>query len=428
MKTLLFVLLTLLYSSTVYTQQRVLLHINKNGKQEAYPISKNENVRDAIERVEKQKSKIQSQPCSDCPTPETPMGLIDTIRYFKSDAELTTNFGWYHQDVALQWYEPQSYGIVKEFWWKNYLVQGNTKKAHIRSWFVDPRLKNLVATKNMGYYKDPNDSDGFVTPYKPISGDTGFYVKETLATDPTYGFDPLQQETNWLPGGIQVTLDSNKWQGIKLKDFGLEFNVEIGKPFGFSIQNNSKISDVQNDGIDKRMEISSIVSFGYPYHSLKFYERGRVDSTDKGWWIRNDYEWGFYVVVEYTSPPLRISVPSLSSTTFDTSARKICVTIVDDNPGGIFDTLTTLLLITKKGALSKYDSLLFVRDSIYKNLYCTKIPGASHGDTVYWYVIATDYRGIKGTTPVRTYTIYKKKSNYSACISDRELSDLNITT
>ena len=163
-----------LFISSVQSQERVLLHIDRDGKQEAIPLKKGERAQDLIEQIENTKTSLLQ--------PTNPSGLIDTLKYFPGYVVgyngLTTNFGFSHQDVALQWYTPAAGGEIKEVWWRNYEKGGNDRKATIRAWFVDPKLSNRpssVVTKHLGYYKDPYDGDGLVTPYKPTTGDQWFY-------------------------------------------------------------------------------------------------------------------------------------------------------------------------------------------------------------------------------------------------------------
>ncbi|MBP6671809.1 MAG: hypothetical protein KA247_01610, partial [Bacteroidetes bacterium] len=288
--------LAFLLTLTLSAQDRVLLHIGRDGKQEAIPLRKGERAQDVIQRITQTPVKLISNP--DC------MDFTDTVKNYPSASSLTTNFGFTHKEVAFQWFQTlYGQGEVQEFWWYNHEKNGNIGKALIRAWYADPKLLNRpasVSTKHLGYYKDVSDGDGGVTPYKPLTGDQWFY-SNGKADSSTWNFDPLGAEVaKWSPGGLQVTLDSGKWQGIKLKEWGDSMNVAFGQLFGFTVENDTKLSDIPSGGEDERMEILSWANTNAaPYHSLKYYEQGRTGADDKGWHLRGEYEFGMFVVVHH---------------------------------------------------------------------------------------------------------------------------------
>lgn len=398
-------LLTILLSHNLFTQERVLLHIGRDGKQEAIPLGKNQHAQDVIARIENQKTSLVN--------PNNSNGLTDSLKNYPGDANsvatLTTNFGITHQDVLLQWFEPSVGGRIKEFWWRNNSEQGFIKKGTVRAWYVNPKLANRpasVITKYLGSYKDPTDGDGLVTPFKPITGDQWFYGN-SIADSAAWRFDPLGTEVpTWQPGGLQVSLDSGKWQGIILEDWGDSMFVNQGQLFGFTLSDDTKVTDKVDAGPDIRMEILSWANTNpAPFHSYKFYETGRTSSNDKGWHLRGDYEWGMYVVMEYTSvPPTRITIHGTIATTLKTTPRPITATVTDDNPGGGPSGVAAVYLKTKKGALASYDSVLTIASG---SAYTGYTPSTSPGDTVYWAIVAYDTEGNRTVFGPRSYVVFK---------------------
>lgn len=392
------------FSFSANAGDRFLIHIGADGKQEAIPLKKGERAQDAIARMANQPSVMTKS-----------AGLIDTLKYYvmtPNDGLLTSNFGWTHQDVGFQWYTPAADGRVKEFWWRNYNVRGNINKGTIRAWLVDPKLAtrpSSVLTKFFGYYKDPTDGDGLVTPYKPAAGGNQWFYGNGGADSATYRFDPLGSEVpTWIPGsGLQVTLDSAKWQGIKLEDWGDSMSVKLGEMFGFTLSNDTKKSDIPAGGTDERMEILSFPNTNpAPYHSFKWYEGGRsAPGTDNGWHMRGDYEWGFYVVIEYTGDRPPKITPNTYSTTLKTTSRSIVANITDDNPGGGNAGVASARLFSKKGVLAAYDSAAM---SAAGATYTGTAPGGAAGDTIFWYVVATDVNGNRSKTSPFSYKIFKK--------------------
>ena len=269
MKRNLFICTYLSLFSLCYSQQRVLLHIAPNNQQEVIPISPNETVQKAIERAENRNDLKLRMP-------------FDTLRYFSTGGpELTSNFGFASKDVAFQWYIPLADGEIKEFWWRNYSLQGDSKKATIRAWRVNSRLLDIPvnavnAKGRMGFYLDSNSSN-IPTPYKPYP-DAKYYSVPNSDTLNVV-FDPLEKEAEWLHNGVQITLDSNRWQGIKLKEWGDHFYVKTGEVIGFTLSNDSYF----NTG-NTRMEIlsqeistnDSTLNYA-PFHSIKFYAQKASD-------------------------------------------------------------------------------------------------------------------------------------------------------
>lgn len=387
---------------TLSAQDRVLLHIGQNGQQEAIPLKKGERAQDVIERLENAKATLTKS--------VNATGLIDTLKYFTTDGSLTTGFSYSHQDVAMQWYLPASWGKVKEFWWKNYTTSGLAHKATIRAWRVNPKVTTLptnVQTKYLGYYIDPSDGDGLRSPIKPTSGNTWFY-SNGASDSAIWNFDPLGTEVaTWiLGGGLQVSLVPSSWQGIVLENWGDSMVVALGQPFGFTLSNDTKKSDV-GSGFDTTMTIYAIPQNNpAPYHSYKYYENGRLVTTpptDGGWWLRGDYDWGMYVVIEYGEIPYpKITIGSYG-TTLNPGPRKICATVRDDNPGG--PTTLIAYLFYKFGAMSTFDSVQMIQN---ENTFCGEIPKANIGDTVYWNISVTDMNGHRTMYGLRTYKIFKK--------------------
>lgn len=394
MKQTLFLLTVVALISTVtLSQQRVLLHIDKNGKQETISLKPNERVRDAIERNE---NRIAAKP----------QFFADTIRYFNTESDLDVNFLFGLQDIALQWYEAQGYLNVSEFWWRNGTNEINDTLALLHAWIVNPKLKYLPGSKAkwMGTYLDSNYGYGGATPFKPKSGDTTFYGPSGDDSI-NFRFDPLEKEAPWLPGGLTVHIQSDSWQGIKLSDYGEDWNIEQNQLFGFTLQN---LSPVPIAGTSN-LEIVSTETHSVPFHSFKFYENGRTSGADKGWWWRPDYEWGMYVVVEYMeSPRIGIFNMTVLNTTLKTTPRTVCAYIYDDYPVGGQVNNTAFLNYKISPAVS-YDT---VRMILNGNAFCADIPGAPAGSTVSYFVSAKNSEGTTGISPTRSYKIFKPTTPY----------------
>ncbi len=396
-------IISLLFLTTIlHAQERVLLHINRYGQQEAIPLKIDEQAKDVIERLENDRATMTEN--------STHSSIVtDTLKYFPYDSELTTNFGFLHQDVAMQWYQTLGDGEILEFWWKNLAKGGNLRKATVRAWYINPKVDSFPAfpnTRFIGTYKDPTDGDGGVTPFKPSTGNINYhcFTEDTLLV---LCVDPFLDETPWLRGGLQVTLDSNKWQGIKFNDYSDSVAIKRNQYFGFTISNDTKLNDI-GSGVDERMELASRPNTSLaPYHSFKFYERGRTSSLNAGWHMRGDYDWGMYVVLNYTvCRPPKLTMSGLW-TTPSTQPRKISVTVAGFSCMNPADSLITLEFYSKVGKVSFYDTTaLHVKDGTY----AFELPGAKSGDTLYYYCAAYT-QNVRVTTAVKSYFIFPPMKN-----------------
>lgn len=394
MKTV-YLLISSMFSILLFGQEHVLLRIGDNGRQEAMPIRPGEKISDVIQRLNRQRGNF-----------DHPQFLIDTIKNYHQESDLTTNFGFGRQDVALQWFLPSADGVVKEFWWRNYRLRGALNKGNIRAWYVNPKLLTLPqlivdGRGKMGYYKDDDDDFGKKTPFKDEATSQWWYKYSTADTI-YHGFDPLESEAAWKPKGITVELDSNQWQGIAINQTGDSMKFSIGQPFGFTLMNTAQAMDD-----DVRMELLSTQS-SYPYHSLKFYET-TFTGEKYGWQLRS-YDWGMYAVVEYTGdrPPVtkRHYIPSWVII----QPAKFSFIITDDNPSGGPSGVKDAYFIYRIGENNtERDSIPMALEN---SLYTVTPPTIeSVDDTIYWQVTATDINGNRSMTTVGKLGKYAPKKN-----------------
>lgn len=381
--------------------RRALLRIDSRGIQEAMPLSENESVPQAIAKIESGSSAKAVWP-------------RDTLFVYDKTASTSTAFSFNHQDVALQWYFPESDGIVREVWFQTasgYPV-GLNHRAHVRAWNIDPRILSLPATAvstsgtdtggNMGYYKCSTDGDGLKTPFRDEATDTTFVKGKGVVEA---AFDPLAREFLISDGhGIDVDLVSGQWHRV-VPD-SMPFRIHA--PFGFTVQNLSTISDIPVGGIDTAMTLAAFPSLGFPYHSLKFYEG--TSTSNYGWQIRQ-YEWKWYVVVDYVEMPIRKIGLQQLFTTIKTDPRTVSASIVP------YDGVRSVDIY------AKINSGLYAKSAMTGTPpnYTGMLPGANPGDTVSYYVVATDAEGLSTTSVTYQYTIFAPKYKYLCLWNGREL-------
>ena len=397
-KRVFFVFFVIFFFSNLSGQSRYILHLNNKGEQEAIPLHKGEKAWDVISQHEA--GAVPHQAAKLDVILDTLKNTTDTT-FDSYDASVSFN----HQEVAFQWFVPPTDGVVKEYHWRM-LQSEDLHKGQLRAWNANPSLLNLPANVydgigNMGWYIKIGAGDYGVTPFK-TDADSPRIFQPGVGPLPGIKFDPLGTETMGAPGGVEITFQDSTWNSYVLKSADT-FNVYKNQPFGFTLQNKSP-AGVSN-GL---MQILSQTASGPPYHSLKFYEQPRTGNADPGWWIRG-FEWGVYVVVEYKNdrPPKIVKVTQLL-TTLSSAARTVSATITDDNPGGGAAGVQLAQVFWKKGALGNYTNFSLTGVS---GVFSGQIPGASVGDTIYYFYTATDVNNNTSILPVTpySYTVFSPK-------------------
>lgn len=382
-------------------QDRVMLRIGSDGKQETIPMRKGENAMAAMKRADQRHT--VANPAA---------GTRDSITNYGPNG--ATNFIHSHQEVMFQWFDPQAGGVVLEFGWKNGSSIGVITKSTIRAWNANIKLMSLPTNAqstsgagslgNMGYYKNSADGDGLKTPFADEATDPVFVggKGDSLKTR----FDPLGTEGAWLPKGWQFSLVASAWQSFKLLDFGDSMMFNAHEPIGFTKQNDTKLSDV-GTGTDVDMLIAANGADQYPFHSIKFYEG--TPTSNYGWQIR-DYEWNMYVIVLYTTDrPPKISKFDKLTTTLKTTARTVTAVVTDDNPGGGPSGVASVKLFSKVGT-GTYASTNMTLGTA--NTYTGTLAAANPGDVITYYIEATDVQSLVSKTVDVKYSIFKGSHEY----------------
>jgi len=394
--------------SVIYAQERVLYRLSGNGGQEAIPIQKNETIQAALQRISKEQ----------LTSFETATGSIQKIKSYDSTVS-GSNFGFNHQDVQFIWFNAEAGGTVKSIVWHNYGLTGDIGKATIRAWKVDSRVATIPVTAGaggsnsaMGYYLDAADGDGGVTAFKNNATDTTFKPALGNPDSAAVSFDPLGREAAWRPNGLQVTLNSAQWQSIDLLSWGDSLNFSQGELFGFTLQNDSPPG-----GADARMEMWAYANTATPFHSYKFYETDL--SRPKGWHIRGDFEWQMYVIVEYTTDtPPKINNLQQLKTAFNTNPRTVSANITDDNPTGGTKGVASVNLYAKINSGGWTQSAMTGTEPNYTGT----LPTANPGDTVFYYVTATDVNNtVSNPSLTYSYTIFKITNNILCLYNGRSI-------
>jgi len=340
----------------------------------------------------------------------------DTLSYRSLGGYWHTNFGFFGQDVMLQWFEAPADMTIKGI---GFTCADDTGAENatislrlIRLNWTKEQLKNFSTDTQIGYY--PSDADG-------MNNIDFFGETATEAWVSTNEDNPLPPWTN------HENPDSNTFNYDLLSDNG--YGIPITPVLSPSTDPVYQWVDLSTTGLGeaqvKYREIFAVVAtheginldadrigfwsdetLGYP--GWKFYENGKTDATvDAGWWVRM-FTWDFAVAVEIGEPPyIWISINKLP-TTLSTEARTVEATIYDSNPSGTESLISEANLIyTIIGG-----DEISVPMTGNGNIYSAQIPGQSPGTEVNYYVRATDVDGnLFKSIQTYTYNIFLAKDD-----------------
>ncbi|NUN70375.1 MAG: T9SS type A sorting domain-containing protein, partial [Bacteroidetes bacterium] len=276
---------------------------------------------------------------------------------------------------------------------------GETQQVNVRAWYPNPRLKNLPNTdrqKNIGYYRNANDPNAPATPFLDLATDTAWVYPPKSRDSLTYAFDPLGVEATWKKGGVNVPVTSYSWHSLDMLSTGDTMKFLENQLIGFTILNNATSAN----GI--RQEILSAPLPDHPYHSFKFYPNGRLSAIDRGWWMRGDFEWGMYMVVEYTKNPRPKIITKRLLNTATTQPRPVTAAIKVEKVSDPVD----VKLFSRINA-QPWQSSAMTRTEGFD--HAGTLPSAQPGDSMFYYYTATDSGKRTTTSPTFAYAVLKKK-------------------
>lgn len=380
-------ILTVIISVSLSGQHRFLLHVGKDGRQESMPLRSNEQLQEAIVRF------------SAAPEGKALTHFKDSLRYFTSSKELSYEFGNLEQEMMLMWFEPYGDGFVREVLWAVGSDVGETKEVSVRAWYPNPRLKNLPTAdqqKNLGYYQNLNDPVNLVTPFRESATDTTWIFPLRSKDSMTFSFDPLGYEATWKKGGVRVPVQSYSWHSVDMLSTGDTMKFVENQLIGFTIQNTA--TNVNNI----RQEILSMPLPDHPFHSFKFYPRGRLSGIDRGWWMRGDFEWGMYMIVEYTTNPRPKIITRRLLNSATTAPRTV-------NTAVKMESATDPVDVKLHTRINNQSWTTFAMNKVSGFDHTGTVPGAQAGDSVFYYITATDTSKRTSSSSTYGYAILKKK-------------------
>lgn len=334
-------------------------------------------------------------------------GILDTLSYFNPpNADYTSRFGFYGQDVMLTWFVAPAEMVIKAIGVKPAAEDVLASQISVRlikfNWSLD-ELNSFTAAQYLGYY--PSDGDGFNNVSAFPEDATGDWVDKSEGAYPTPPWDHPDYDLwsdfgfGWPiePVGIADTDPAYQW--VETAELS-EPTLQQGEIFAIAVTHDGVILDEERTGFWS-MDAGATGNW-----SWKFYENGRTpnDPTiDPGWWVR-EYTFDFVAAVDLVGDraPV-ISNVTVLNTTVSQEPRTVSATITDDNPsGGPAGVASAEIVYTVNGG----DEQVVAMTEGDPDVYSGDIPGMTPGDSIAYYVRATDVEGLSATSNTTSYQIY----------------------
>jgi Secretion system C-terminal sorting domain len=341
-------------------------------------------------------------------------GTIDTLGY---DGAGGANFGFYGQDVMLQWIVAPADMTVKQVAFLSGTgtdfgpPPATTGLASVKIVSVDWSMEDLASAgvQHWGYYEASGNGQNDATPFTDNLDKTGEWVDTQGDGRPApFGSDLWGD----LGEGWPVTdIVQNTWYYISLNDnLGFEVEMKQGDIMGIVVKNDDIFAN------------NAPGTYYFPFAAgdnsipaFKYYADGRNTpgpSGDYGWWSRL-YKWPFVAVVDLTGDrgPVIDNVTELN-TTLSTDPQPVTLTATDDNPSGGPAGVASVVIVYQ--TIFEGDTSAWLESAMTgtEPNYSGAVPGQPKGSTITWKIKATDVQGFSTETAPTTYGIYKPNSQF----------------
>ena len=320
------------------------------------------------------------------------LGVLDTLSNINMWSDPEATFGFYGQDVLMQWYIAPANMTIKAVGYKtiNAAPDGSTinvKIFKLNPWWNFQQLSD-ADIKQWGYF--PAIGDGFneVTPF--LNEATGPFQDLSGLSCPGILDSYLWSQID--SSGYNTTPVSGQYTWVEMNVMGYEPTVNKGDIVVIVLQNNSTIMSSDPNSSDSQIQISTNTAPAIiGYNEFKFYESGRFGlDNGVGWWSL-EYDFNIVLVTDITGdrPPIIESLTDIPDTIF-TSSIDVEAVVSDDNPSGGSSGVSSVKLYYETNT-TPLDSVLMT--NIGGNIYSGSIPGQSAITVVTYYVRATDVEG-----------------------------------
>ncbi|UCE18066.1 MAG: T9SS type A sorting domain-containing protein [Gemmatimonadota bacterium] len=319
------------------------------------------------EKIQESKSKIQKEVSFS-------NGTLDTLTW-KNDAGINpVIFGFLNPgDSMLVWLKPEMACSLIAIRFKPINFEGTVILDIWDASHYDPLI----------YSYDSTDARGWFGTYEPISDPSGWIPGNIIGHSPLGWSASDPEHHHWGPCSSNVTEeDADTWVEIPARS-GLQGVVDLGsKPFFIG----AAFYISQGYGFYAQYDWTT------PYNLFKFYSACcGPDNEHSGWFLRSYFIWFEAIVKYYKNTPPTFSNLKIQNDTYAPGPFPISVTIQDkDSENETRAGVAFAQLVYKIHAVTRR---VFMEESPEVGLFTGRLPELSPGDTVTYWIEATDFAG-----------------------------------
>ncbi len=310
-------------------------------------------------------------------------GVIDTLSW-AAHASYNVNFGFFGQDVMVQWFEAPTDMSIKAVSFTCTDDENSAVSVKLVSFRWDK--DQIQATQNIGathwgYYEATGNGYNDISPFEDDLETTGDWVEAGQTAQDSLWGSPFGSSL-WGTEAVEATAINGQWTWVEMDQLGFTPQVVTGEIFGVAIKNEGTVLDSGRTGL-AASNMLGITGF-------KFYRNGRLaPGEDYGWWTRL-YSWDITVAVELSGcrAPVFGEVTYLS-TTLSQEPRRVEAKYQNVNPSGGSLPQDTVSLNYWDSNSDHWTSVIM--DSISPGTFEAYIPGYPPGTEVR-YFCRTEYK------------------------------------
>ena len=194
---------------------------------------------------------------------------------------MTSGFSAHHKDVVAEWFVAKVPGTIDTIYWeapgsvgaKDSLIEVHINRSNIYPGRGPGYPPYRAPCSQWGYYRNANDLDQGITPYRAEATDTQ-WISTTFFGDPL-SFDPLGADM-WLGNGFKFVVQTNSINIVAMDEAGDRPRLNTGDAFFISFRVNSFSGHPPSP--DKPTEFAQhvfhtdLASEHYPSRNWVFYE------------------------------------------------------------------------------------------------------------------------------------------------------------
>jgi len=328
-------------------------------------------------------------------------GTIDTLRYAAPGFNWGTNFGFFGQDVMVQWFEaPADMDInAVSFTTSDDENSAVSVKLVAMAWDKDQiqATQGDLGASWWGYYEADQNGFNNIGNFMDDGDVTGGWVEKGEGEIQQWG-SPFGADL-WSDFGVgaSATAVNGATTWVNMDLLGETPSVLAGDLIGVVVKNEGTTMDAGRTGLSANNTLG--------FTGFKLYKNGRLQpGVDFGWWSRL-YTWAMEMAVDLTGDRApKINAIDNLPTTLSTAARTVNANITDDNPsGGAAGVASAILNYTIDGGDAQQVTMTGTEPD-----FAGDIPGQAPGTAVAYWIVATDVGGLSSETAPINYKVFEQ--------------------